>query len=329
MKDVEIGLTSLRPRHWVIIGAVPLLALLLWGAASFISALPTPTTTAAAPSAINSDLRATATPTLNPFIPPPRPTAGATWMRPADGMVMVYVPPGTFTMGSSSDDIDADSDEFPAHEVTLTEGFWIDRTEVTNEQYGRCVGDNDSCALPAYADNGDYNAPNQPVVGVSWEDAKDYCTWAGGQLPTEAQWEYAARGTAGHLYPWGNAFDGSKLNFCDTNCSYGWKDSNSDDGYALTAPVGSYPAGASWVGALDMAGNVWEWVNDWSDAGYYENSPAEDPAGPPDDGNYEYKVLRGGSWGYFASSVRAADRFLDRPAARDVYVGIRCVRGPG
>lgn len=311
MKDVEIGRTSLRPRHWAIIGVVSLLALLLWGAASFISALPTPTTPAAI-STISSDLRA---------------TAGATWLRPADGMVMVYLPPNTFIMGSTSDDPDADSDEFPAHEVMLTEGFWIDQTEVTNEQYGRCVGDNDSCGLSAYAGNGDYNAPNQPVVGVSWEDAKDYCSWAGGQLPTEAQWEYAARGTAGQLYPWGNTFDDSKLNFCDTHCSYSWKDANSDDGYALTAPVGSYPAGASWVGALDMAGNVWEWVNDWFDPDYYENSPAEDPAGPPDDGNYEYKVLRGGSWGYYAPAVRAADRFLDTPAAQDVYVGIRCARG--
>jgi serine/threonine-protein kinase len=238
---------------------------------------------------------------------------------------MVYVPPGTFEMGSDEGDPDAFDDEFPRHNVTLTEGFWIDRTEVTNQQYGRCVADG-SCALPPFANDSRFNAADEPVVGVSWEDASGYCTWAGGQLPSEAQWEYAARGTDGGLYLWGNTFDGSKLNFCDTHCSYDWKDGNLDDGYALTAPVGSYQAGASWAGALDMAGNVWEWVNDWYDPDYYENSAAEDPAGP-DSG--DTKVLRGGSWVNPAAFVRVAGRSDDPPDTESVSLGFRCSSRPG
>jgi len=224
-----------------------------------------------------------ATAILSPT-PIPAPVLGDTWLRPADGMVMVYVPAGEFQMGSTEAEVDAAlelcnqyyrgcerrwfEDERPIHPVAL-DGFWIDQTEVTNAQYARCVAagacdppaESGSSSRDSYYGNSAYE--DYPVIWVSWDDAVDYCAWAGGRLPTEAEWEYAARGPEGRTFPWGDGFDGTRLNYCDANCELDWSDGAVDDGYADTAPVGSYPAGASWVGALDLAGNVWEWVVDW------------------------------------------------------------------
>ena len=174
----------------------------------------------------------------------------ATQTRPGDGMVMVYVPEGSFLMGSADGDLDAYDSEFPQHQVTL-DAFWLDQTEVTNGQYERCVADGECRANYDYGS--DFTGENQPVVGVSWDDAADYCAWAGGQLPTEAQWEYAARGPESLTYPWGDSAPDLTL------LNYDWN-------VGRTTDVGSYPAGASWVGVLDMAGNVYEWVADWYDA---------------------------------------------------------------
>ena len=263
-----------------------------------------------------------ARPTL---LPPVGSASGERWTRPTDGADMAYVPAGEFVMGSP--DGEGHADEHPQHGVHL-DAFWIDRYEVSNDQYRQCVEASacdapTSCTWgePTYGDTG---KADHPVVCVSWHDAEAYCQWAGARLPTEAEWEKAARGTDALKYPWGNTFDGSRLNFCDRNCEFDdWKDTDVDDGYARTAPVGTYgPAGASPYGALNMAGNVYEWVADWHDRGYYSRSPDRNPPGP-DSG--EYRVVRGGSWGGDPGWVRSAYRGGDFPVITNSSNGFRCV----
>ncbi len=259
---------------------------------------------------------------------------GDTMTRSQDGMVMVYVPGGTFQMGSTDAEVTAAldfcnqtrgncerswfEDEQPVHTVTL-DGFWLDQTEVINEQYAQCVASG-VCKASTYADNANYNGNRQPVVGVDWHNATAYCQWAGAQLPTEAQREYAARGTEGRVYPWGNDFDGTKLNYCDKNCTYDWADKAVDDGYQLTAPVGSFPADKSWAGALDLAGNVCEWTADRY--GAYSSGSQANPEGPA---TGDTRVVRGGSWGDDATVVRSTDRFGSTPTSMVGVVGFRCV----
>jgi formylglycine-generating enzyme required for sulfatase activity len=238
------------------------------------------------------------------------PSAGDTWTRPGDGAVMVYVPAGEFLMGSTDDDPDAIGDEKPRHTVHL-DAFWIDETEVTNAQYRQCV-EAGGCDEPDCWDNNDYNAPDQPVVCVTWDDARAYAAWVGGRLPTEAEWEKAARGTDGRIYPWGDsAPDCEKANHA--GCT------------GRPGAVGSYPAGASPYGGLDVAGNVWEWVADWYDAGYYDRSPLRNPPGP-DSGIF--RVLRGGSYNINGWAVRCAVRLWDMPDSAYRNYGFR-VAGPG
>jgi serine/threonine-protein kinase len=257
-----------------------------------------------------------------------------TEMRQKDGMNMVYVPPGIFSMGS----LNGQSDEQPPHAVSLL-GFWIDQTEVTNSQFAdflNGVGNQEENGVTwidlldgdvkIEEQNGQFVAQpaftDHPVIEVSWYGAAAYCTWVGGRLPSEAQWEYAARGPENLNYPWGEEFDGEKANYCDQNCSQDWSDISSNDGFAQTAPVGSYPDGASWSGALDMAGNVWEWVNDWYDPSYYENSPQTNPMGPE---NGSTKVLRGGAWNIGSINLRGANRNTYAPAGQVDSFGFRCM----
>ena len=227
-----------------------------------------------------------------------------------DGAPMVLVPAGEFMMGSDEDELDrwqgnrsAFEDEIPRHRVYL-DAFYIDAYEVTNMRFQQFVRDTGHRTQAeregwGYVSSGDkvaqvnsahWRAPRgpdshiagleqHPVVQVSQEDAKAYCSWAEKRLLTEAEWEKAARGPDGQTYPWGNQFDGRQTNFCDTNCAYKWKDSAANDGYRYTAPVGSYEGGKSPYGAYDMAGNVWEWVADWYETSYYRNSPARNPRG--------------------------------------------------
>jgi len=265
----------------------------------------TPIATATATATTTATTAATAPATATPTEPTRvNASLGDTWTRPVDDMVMVYVPAGEFQMGST----EGDSDEAPVHTVAL-DGFWIDRTEVTNAQYGKCVMA-DKCDPSDYSGDSLFNGDDQPVVGVSWHDAVAYCEWAGGRLPTEAEWEYAARGPEGLTYPWGNEWDCTRGNF-DTDCG--------SDTYDYTAPVGSFPAGASWADALDLSGNVWEWVADWY--GSYPSGRQVNPTGPQSGG---YRVLRGGSWNNNENITRGANRDRNTPTDAICNGGFRC-----
>ena len=247
-----------------------------------------------------------------PHSPPPTAASlGDIWTRPADDTVMVYIPAGEFEMGSA----EGSDDQQPAHAVAL-DAYWIDRTEVTNGQYLRCVQAGE-CAEPAdsasrtrtsYYGSAAYS--DYPVVYVDWNQADGYCAWVGARLPTEAEWEYAARGPDGAMYPWGAHVPN------DTLLNY---DGNEGD----TTEVGAYPDGASWSGALDMAGNVREWTADWYLHDYYESSPSQNPSGPP---SGEYRVLRGGGWDDDATPARAIYRDADVPDNTDGTSGFRCAR---
>jgi len=295
---------------------------------------PVPTVTDTPESTHTSAPTATSTltpkPTLNPAATPlPAPVAGSTRVWDKDSSVMVYVPAGEFLMGSEGDP-DADDDEQPQHTVYL-DAFWIDRTEVTNAQYRRCV-ESGTCRAPTTCNWGEptYSDPSKrdhPVVCVSWQGAEDYCAWAGKSLPTEAQWEKAARGTDGRIHPWGNEFDCHRANLDDETeiDDYVVPGGEGCDGFPSTAPVGSFPDGASPYGALDMAGNVWEWVADWYDGSYYGRSPKRNPTGP-DSG--EFRALRGGSWTYTRFGARCATRRGGYPVSRNELHGFRCCVAP-
>ena len=273
---------------------------------------------------------------------------GDTRTRPADGMVMVYVPQGEFRMGSTWEEAksaqqlcrqysggdavavcqaSAFANEQPAHTVAL-DSFWLDRTEVTNSQYGLCVGAG-ACTPPA--ESGSYSRAtyfadpafdDYPVIWVDPQQAADYCAWAGGRLPTEAEWEYAARGPESRLFPWGDGFDGRRLNYCDAGCATGVRDETLVDGFADTAPVGSFRTGVSWCGALDMAGNVREWVADWY--GYYTAQSQVNPTGPAVG---EERIPKGGCWLDKPDDVRSANRGANAPDYVRHKVGFRCACG--
>jgi len=258
-------------------------------------------------------------------------------------MAMLYVPAGEFLMGSTDAGVDAAVElcrqyydicnhsyyalESPQHTVALGH-FWIDRTEVTNAQYQQCVAAG-VCQSPAVCDRGEpplqaTPEANHPVVCVTWHEAQAYCEWAGARLPTEAEWEYAARGPGGNVYPWGNTFDGTLSNYCDVNCDKPSANTAVDDGHAQSAPVGSYPRGASWCGALDLVGNVFEWTADW--IGDYPSTAQVNPTGPE---TGREKVIRGGGWHYHQASLRGVARAKIAPDKRYNPLGFRCVISPG
>lgn len=234
------------------------------------------------------------------------PTTPAATISEQDGMVLVYIPAGPFLMGSTADsDPEANEDEIPQRTVTL-DAYWIDQTEVTVAQYGRCVAAG-VCAEVISAR--ETTQENFPAQGITWDEAQAYCQWVGRRLPTEAEWEKAARGENGRIYPWGNEPpDETLVNFDKQNGG--------------VAAVGSYPAGASPYGVLDMAGNVWEWTADWYDDSYYTTAPAENPTGP-EVMVQKLRVLRGGDWTGAARTLRTANRFWGYPGRND-FDGFRC-----
>jgi serine/threonine-protein kinase len=271
---------------------------------------------------------ATVAPTIAPTVTltpmptlTPTPIVIVTQVAKKDGMVQVFVPDGSFQMGSQS----GDDNERPVHEVYLL-GYWIDQTEVTNAQYRLCVAAG-VCSKPLDLNSQVSNLysssayAKHPVVFVDWNQAKAYCTWVGRKLPTEAEWEKAARGPDGFIYPWGNNFDGTVVNYCDKNCWADWGDKSNDDGYATTSPVGTYVGGASPYGALDMAGNAYEWVSDFSSP--YSFMYQIDPVGPATGTEH---ILRGGSWGDDIKHLRTSLR-SDEPAdLRRDFIGFRCAQ---
>lgn len=224
---------------------------------------------------------------------------------------MIYVPEGYFPMGTNSG---TREDQKPLHYV-YTSAYFIDRLEVSNAQYAEFMKATGHPA-PAFWEDERFNRPDQPVVGVSWFDAMAYARWKGGRLPTEAEWEKAARGNDTRLYPWGGKWAlGFHLFFVNV---YGV-----EDNYPFTAPVDYYESGASPFGLLNMAGNVWEWCLDWYQKDYYRISPELDPEGP---GPGKMKVVRGGSWANPLSGVQITRRGRNRPHIKNTLYGFRTVR---
>ncbi|OGO28460.1 MAG: hypothetical protein A2Z16_09140 [Chloroflexi bacterium RBG_16_54_18] len=241
-------------------------------------------------------------------------TAGT--IRPAsrDGMHLVYIPAGVFWRGSENDEPQSRPDEKPKQAIYL-DAFWIDRTEVTNSMYATCVREG-SCGVPSQTSSrrnlfyyGQEAFDDYPVIFVSWNDADRYCTWAGRRLPSEAEWEKAARGVDSRIYPWGNEPASSLL-------------ANYNNQVGDTTRTGSYPSGVSPYGVLDLAGNVAEWVADWFDPKYYLSAAVINPPGP-DQG--EFRVQRGGSWLNQAHVIRTAYRLWNYPDSSFEGIGFRCV----
>ncbi len=225
-----------------------------------------------------------------------------------EGREMVQIPEGPFTMGSH----DGDPDEAPEHQVFL-KGFFLDRKEVTQEEYLRFakMTKRPTPRIEVFEDDqSKLLQPEFPAMSVSWDEAVAYCRWAGKRLPTEAEWEKAGRGEGRRKYPWGDKFVTNAVNL-----------DGSEDGYKYLAPPGSFEAGRSPYGLYDMTGNVAEWVADSYDENYYKKSPYRDPKGPD---NADLKVVRGGSWRETEHNARLSKRFAAKRWRTDITIGIRC-----
>ena len=251
-----------------------------------------------------------------------------TWQ--IDSAKMVLIPSGSFSMGASK--VESESfmkDAHPSHSVSL-DAFYMDMYEVTLGQYKQFLMETNHRKLPDWVS--EFSPTDKhPVVGISWTDAMAYAEWAGKRLPTEAEWEYAARGGQDQqLYPWGNAPpSGKQCNYADANADtilkqgnpeFNWADLSIDDGYTATAPVGSFPPNG--YGLYDMAGNAYEWCADWYKKDYYSYAATKNPTGPS---TGKWRVLRGGSWSNDLNLQRVAARGGFYPASRLNSNGFRCV----
>ena len=351
----ESGKKNDFPWGWLVLGMVCLLGLggllvgayTLWGrsnpaprtnpptqAVAFEAALPTATATESIAPAPAEVEQPTATEQVPTATPQPSATAplgiGSSMRRDKDGMEMMYIPAGEFSMGSDGSDSNAKANEKPQHTVNL-DAYWMDKVEVSNAMFATFV---DATGYVTGAENWGYgykydqsgrwaaydglswrypiNAGTRyqddlPVIQVNYYDAAAYCQWAGARLPTEAEWEKAARGTDGRLYAWGNSLDTAKANY------------NNNNG---PVSVYSYPSGASPYGLLNMTGNVFEWTSDWFAADAYANSPYANPTGPA---SGEWRVLRSGSWKSAPVYVRVTNRDVSPPEYMNYILGFRCV----
>ncbi|SPP63212.1 formylglycine-generating enzyme family protein [Nitrospira lenta] len=225
---------------------------------------------------------------------------------------MVLIPGGPFEMGAAG--TQALEDERPLHRVML-DPFMMDVSEVTTAQYGAFLSATGRAAPWLWETVSVAQHSDRPVIGVDWHDADAYCRWKGKRLPTEAEWEKAARGVDGRLYPWGNLLPTKEV----ANFALGARFSYSQ----VLMPVQSYEAGKSPFGLYQMAGNVGEWVSDWYGANYYERSQETNPSGPE---NGQFKVLRGGSWSDLPKYLLTYGRFRLPPETRNSYIGFRCVK---
>ena len=228
-----------------------------------------------------------------------------------DGKLSVLIPGGPFPMGSL--EAEGDSDEMPQHIVFIS-AYYIDLHETTFREFDRFVSETryQKPVIPVFEDDLSLlTDPDQSVVGVSWVQAQGYCEWADKRLPTEAEWEKAARGEESLTWPWGNSFSGVFLN-----------SAGAEDGYVYSAPPGQFETGRSPYGVYDMAGNVAEWVEDIYDPDYYKDSPFRKPSGPE---KGKHRVYRGGSWNDSLVNVRTAKRFAAAPHQAGAAIGFRCV----
>ncbi|MHB8655720.1 MAG: SUMF1/EgtB/PvdO family nonheme iron enzyme [Terriglobia bacterium] len=263
------------------------------------------------------------------------PSPGTVRLNPKDGLKYVWIPRGTFMMGCSPRDRKCDAAEKPAHQVTITKGFWMGQTEVTVGAYKRFARSAGKAIPPepnfmGRALNSGWNKDAMPIVDVTWDEARDYCSWAGGRLPTEAEWEYAARGgnTDARYRPLDEVawyadnsgqqrLDSAQISEDDPK---NYAQRLKDNGNGMHEVAQKRPNG---FGLFDTLGNVWEWVNDWYDANYYQNSPSQDPTGSP---SGTARVLRGGSWLDYPMSVRVSYRVWYIPGNRNYRLGFRCAR---
>jgi formylglycine-generating enzyme required for sulfatase activity len=267
---------------------------------------------------------------------------------------MVYVPAGPFLRGTSAAQAQALTAQFGDYYVVETpqrsiylRAYYIDKFEVTNQQYAQFLaaiavadrraphakGPRHQNYIPTYWHDHRLNRATQPVTGIDWYDAYAYCRWAGRRLPTEAQWEKAARGTDGREFPWGNAWIAAYSNNVESRFGQPivrerqWIELlghlHMEALQVLTTPVGSFPQGISPYGAHDMGGNLWEWCQDSYQKDYYRQAPSRNPTGPPPSA---YKVLRGGAWSSHRGKIRTAYRNYDLVTDRHLEVGFRCAR---
>jgi len=264
--------------------------------------------------------------------PPECTTIGQTWISPIDGVSLVCVPAGQFRMGAAADDPQARDNEKPQHEVYLN-AYWIDSAEVTNLNFGKCLAA-DACHPKQYETSAASYIPysvhpdtqNYPALLYESDPAVEYCQWVGRRLPSEAEWEKAARGTDARMYPWGNdPLDCNLANYyaCDlfTSATSTAPRCGSSE-HCKTQEVDSHTAGASPYGALNMAGNVWEWVADWYQEDYYSQSPVNNPTGPL---TGDYRVIRGGGAKSISQDLRVTRRANGAPEHyMDGQMGFRC-----
>ena len=305
-RDVELTMTAVRE---LIIAEEQTAIATLWTS--------TPTVT--------STFTSTPPPTSTPIPPVSRNAEWTPMVQEFDGVEMVLVPPGCYAMGINM----GWEHETPVHEQCFDEPFWIGRYEITNTQYG-VVGCSQSSS-----------DPDQPRNCLNWFEAKDFCEARGERLPTEAEWEYAARGPDNVVYPWGNVFDGTYANFCDVNCPTDWNEPEWNDGSVYAAVVGSYANGVSWVGAYDMSGNLWEWVStaygidpDGNDVFTENGNVLYSYPYVGDDGRESYNgdenglliIMRGGGFSDTFPDIRATTRGYAPAYSQVDRIGARCVR---